>query len=120
VPSVDEQHRKLFQYLNDLEDAVIQGDVSGALLVESLDFLEDYARSHFGNEEACMLRFKCPVAADNRIAHRRFIEMYQEYKRRLQEEGPSYALFRELLSRCEQWLVEHICRIDVQLKSCLP
>ena len=119
VHEIDEQHKNLFQYLTDLEDVVQTGDVSRALLIKTLDFLEDYAKFHFGNEETCMHKYQCPIAQTNKQAHRAFIELYEEYKGRLKTEAASSQLFNELLKTCEDWLVQHICKIDVQLKPCV-
>ncbi len=119
IELIDDQHKRLFQYVNDLEDAVRQSDVNHELLLKILDFFEEYAKVHFGNEESCMHRYKCPVAKTNQAAHRRFIESYEYYKGVLKKEGPSYVLYKALLNWAQQWLLEHICKVDLQLKPCV-
>lgn len=116
---IDEQHKNLFQYLNDLESAVTENEVSDALFLDALEYFEKYIKVHFGNEETCMHRYRCPTAQINQKAHQRFILFFNDYKTRLQNQGTDYQLFREMLDFCEQWILQHICKIDTQLKSCV-
>lgn len=116
VASIDEQHQKLFKYVNELETAVKKENVDHAFLLRVLDFFEDYAKVHFGNEETCMYRFKCPIAKTNQDAHKRFIESYENFKWLLNSKGASYELFTALLSWSQEWLLDHICKIDTQLR----
>ncbi len=115
-PSIDEQHKKLFQYFHDLESALKQRDIDKAMFLHVLDYLEDYAKMHFGNEETCMHRFHCPIAQTNQTAHRRFIESYGYFRKLLEKEAVSQQLFNALLTWGEEWLIDHICKIDSQLK----
>lgn len=119
IAVIDDQHKRLFQYVNDLEGAVQEQDVSNALLLRIFDFFEEYAKIHFGNEETCMHRYKCPIAQTNKAAHQRFIETYNYYKELLRKEGASYQLFHAFLTWAQEWLVQHICKIDTQLKPCV-
>ena len=116
IPSIDEQHKKLFQYFADLEAAVKEQDINKALFLHILDYLEDYAKLHFGDEESCMHRFKCPIAQTNQIAHCRFIEAYGYFRKLLEKEGATHQLFNALLTWAGEWLVDHICKIDLQLR----
>lgn len=113
---IDDQHRRLFQYINDLENVIEQQDVNNDLILRVLDFFESYAKAHFTNEESCMHRYKCPIAQTNQAAHQQFIESYKYYQDLLHKEGASYQLYKALLTWAQQWLVEHICKIDIQLK----
>ena len=116
---LDEQHKNLFQYLNDLESSVREQDVSAALMMGALDYFENYIKIHFGNEETCMHRYRCPIAQTNQTAHRDFIDFFKEYSDRLKREGANYSLFKNLLSFVEDWIIKHICKIDIQLFSCV-
>ena len=53
--SLDEQHKQLFQYLNDLESAVVETEVGDVLLSGAFDYFENYIKTHFQNEESCMI-----------------------------------------------------------------
>ena len=116
---LDEQHKKLFQYLNDLEGAIHEKDVGNELMLNVLNFFQYYINIHFGTEESCMHKHHCPVAQANQNAHRRFIEFFDGYKERLSAKAMNRQLLKELLKFSEDWIVEHICKIDVQLKPCV-
>ena len=67
-----------------------------------------------------MFRHKCPVAEENKAAHKKFKEVIPRFENRMQSEGPNVELAQEMHEFLEGWLKEHICKIDVQLKPCLP
>ena len=119
VEKLDEQHKNLFQYSNDLERGINNGAVSKQTLEGALKFLGSYVKGHFGQEEACMYKYACPFAKQNTMAHQKFIEAYKGFQRILTEEGNNEGTLKELHRFLETWLVDHICKIDVQLKTCV-
>lgn len=48
---IDREHRQLFDAINRLMDACGQGQ-GRAVLQQTLNFLNDYVKKHFGDEEA--------------------------------------------------------------------
>jgi hemerythrin len=118
VAELDEQHMKLFQYCNDLGDGINSGEISQNVLLQALNFLGKYIEIHFGQEETCMFKYDCPIAGKNRSAHQKFTEAYKMFQKRISENNDSGAILRELHYFLENWLIEHICKIDVQLKAC--
>ena len=119
IPMLDEQHQKLFQFSNDLESIIQDGEVSENLMWESIQYLENYANMHFGKEEMCMFKYQCPIAEKNQEAHTRFIAFYNFLSERMKKEGITHRMAREFHWFIEQWLIEHICKIDVHLKDCV-
>ena len=73
---------------------------------------------HFGYEEECMAKHKCPVAGENKRAHELFVEGYHSYRDRYKRGGATEDLIRDIHEECERWLVNHICKIDTHLKEC--
>jgi hemerythrin len=118
IPELDNQHKLLFRMAGDYRQALDEqrGERMYALWLESLD---EYAKAHFGIEEACMHRYSCPVAATNSAAHRRFTEMLGTFRARHAERGFEPADARQLVEFVEHWLSSHIGGIDVQLKPCV-
>ena len=114
---IDEQHKKLFEYLNDLENEVTESTINDIVLSGAFDFFENYIKTHFDYEEGCMYRYQCPIADTNQVAHQFFVNAFDAYKKRFEREGASYALYQEMIHFCEHWILQHICRIDLQLKS---
>jgi hemerythrin len=121
-PLLDTQHRMLISYINRLEElaqhtAPSHDDVE--LFLRFVEFLEDYILTHFREEEDCMHRFKCPVHAENQMAHRSFLDFFRKFKLRLEGDGYRPDVMAELYESCSAWIQQHILRIDVQLKPCL-
>ena len=116
--SLDAQHRILFRYVNELEK-MIQGEEpkTEARFSNTLDFLESYCRQHFAHEEQCMAERKCPVAAQNKMAHEKFIEYFNVIKDRFKKEKLTDKIMIDVHKATQDWLVHHICRIDVALKK---
>lgn len=115
---VDEQHKKLFEMVNNFETAV-RNKTAEATAGETLKFLGSYVQKHFNFEEGCMEKAKCPVAADNKKAHAEFLGAYTQFSKRFASEGYSDALANELLKVAQSWLIKHICGVDIHLKHCV-
>jgi len=119
IAKLDEQHKSLFQYCNDLEEGLKNEGVSKSSLERDLSFLERYAKGHFGQEETCMYKYACPIAATNKSAHQEFIGSYETFRKRISEGEDSDGLFKELHRFLENWLTNHIAQIDTKLKPCV-
>jgi len=116
---VDKQHKVLFKYLEDLEEHMKAGDINDRYVKQLLDNLGIFTRSHFCYEEICMRRVKCPVAATNKEIHRKLLSVYTQYRERFDIEGVSEDLIQKLHDFLESWLLNHIIKIDTQLRDCL-
>jgi hemerythrin len=117
---IDAQHRMLITYINRLEPFTRVTNPTREeldMFMRVVAFLENYALTHFRDEEACMQRFKCPAYRDNRQAHSEFLDFYRGFIRRLQSDGCRPALVQELYDACVIWIQRHILRLDVQLRA---
>ena len=117
--NIDKQHKLLFSQIDTLGRVLDGGDVA-TQLPRIVGQLKNYINIHFCYEELCMFRYKCPVAEQNKAAHNEFKEAIPRFENRMQSEGANVELAREIHQFLEAWLNEHICKIDVQLKPCLP
>ncbi len=116
VKAFNEDHRKLFGYLNEL-----QRGVSSGLGVSSMGYilkgLVDYTIEHFKREEVLMKRYHYPNP--EYIAHK------GEHEKLLEEVGEFYHDFLEgksqfsleLLSFLSDWVTNHILNTDMKYKS---
>src|SRR3989338_6606263 len=93
--SIDKQHQLLFEFFNNFEDG-IRNSRDRKYLEQSYKFLNDYAKAHFGYEENCMRRFKCPFAAKNKTAHKEFSEKLKTFQGKLQKDGYHDDLLNEI------------------------
>ncbi len=118
-PQIDQEHKILIDRLNELEQALIDGQ--GKSVIEPmLKFLEDYAAIHFRNEEACFEKYRCPVAAENKAAHQVFIRTFTEAKAKVSERGASAVLVLETHRKLGEWVRNHILKTDCKLRHSLP
>ncbi|MFZ2197483.1 MAG: bacteriohemerythrin [Thermodesulfovibrionales bacterium] len=119
IEKIDEQHRELFEKINDLVAAVRQS-VCKYKISDVIRFLEDYVVFHFGEEENYMLQFGYPGYQSHKAQHQKFIENFNELKKELPKlEGGkkpgSYDLSVWTNQVVVDWILDHIARTDKQL-----
>ena len=117
VESIDNQHRKLIDAINQLEQSVIAGHGQEEI-TPLLDFLGNYVAEHFAYEEKLMAERHCPTANKNVIAHRKLVQKYTEWREEYEQGDGSAEKILELHRFLTEWLVGHICAIDTCLKMC--
>lgn len=115
IGHIDDQHRMIFKMSEDFRAALGEG-VGERAYGEMLQSLALYVRTHFGFEERCMEQYRCPVAEGNKRAHARFVEVLAEFQRRYSASGFNRGDAHDLVNTVDQWLTDHICRIDVRLR----
>jgi hemerythrin-like metal-binding protein len=118
VHEVDEAHKKLFGWVNQLSDAMKQGKGAPEVL-RILNLLGAYAATHFAHEEGCMHAMRCPSALANKKAHAEFIAYFTRLKQECERNGVTTAKVLELQSALGGWLRSHIMKVDVSLRDCL-
>ena len=119
LPEIDSQHKEWIRRFNEFEDAVVNGKGQDAIR-NTLGFLEQYAEIHFAHEESSMTRYNSPTQAINRAAHDEFRGKLAEIKAWVKHEGVTTVEVVALKAMLEEWLVNHICTIDVQLRGTDP
>jgi hemerythrin-like metal-binding protein len=118
VERIDEDHKMIFKMAEDFRAALDEG-MGDAVYSTLLESLSAYCRGHFGFEEHCMGKFRCPAAKKNKEAHKMFLETLSEFRERYGATGYDHAEARRLVDTVDQWLDDHICHIDVHLKRCV-
>jgi hemerythrin len=116
VEDVDEQHKILFRFLNEI-DAELQGNADERFLRKTLEFLEAYIRLHFSFEEMCMDVFKSSVAEDNKKAHKEFIRGVDTFKEKFKSEGKHALIIKDIHYFILDWFANHILTIDTKIKK---
>jgi hemerythrin len=117
VPEVDAQHQEWIRRYNEFDDAVSQG--MGLEAVRStLDFFANYAETHFRLEEAYMNKRHCSAAVANRAGHERMRNILTASKEYMERKGVSMLQVTILKMEMQEWLIEHMLTIDIQLRNC--
>jgi hemerythrin-like metal-binding protein len=117
VSTVDAQHRELIQQINNLHADCLAGKAREELM-EHLNFLGNYAQSHFAHEETVMDEHQCPARDKNKAAHAKFLKDYEQVVAMVKKSGANTKVALLLKQMLGDWLSNHICRIDTSLRSC--
>ena len=118
VEQIDQDHQMIFQMSEDFRAALDSG-LGDEVYSVMLDNLSLYCRGHFGFEEQCMTKHRCPVAQVNKAAHEQFVETLSGFKQRYATRGYDRADAWRLVDTTDKWLKSHICRVDIHLKRCV-
>jgi hemerythrin len=118
IPEIDAQHKKLFEKFNEFSEA-IASKKSMEAAGNILDFLQFYTTWHFGQEEDCMNKYKCPIADQNKKAHAEFLKKFGRFYTEWQIGNKTSKLVAKTYTELEQWLLHHVAKTDTQLRSCV-
>jgi hemerythrin len=113
------QHRYLIKTINELGAAIDKGQDEAAIK-EILQATQFYIRWHFGREEDCMERYRCPAAGMNKHAHGVFLERFKVLTAEFESEGASTGLAERIYAELVDWLLNHILKVDSVLASVIP
>lgn len=116
IPSIDQQHMKLIDIINQVEESLIAGGDS-ANLVEAIQSLSAYVSEHFTYEEELMGRHDFAGLSRHLHQHKYFSDKIDNIRMRLSRE-PEVAA-RDLLSFLNMWLIDHISHSDKQYSAFL-
>jgi len=109
VKALDSQHTVLFNILNDLHAAMMNGKAQ-ALTGPLLRKLVDYTRTHFSAEEAMLTTARYPGLADHHKLHDGLMKQVEDYAARF--ERGEITLNLHLLNFLRDWLTNHIQKVD--------
>jgi len=104
---IDGQHKRIIEYLNQLDSMDTDSDKSGVR--EVLFNLLDYTLSHFTFEEALMDEAGFPAASIHQRTHDAFRKKIQEYQQRF---ANGESICNELIDMLNGWLIDHIADDD--------
>jgi hemerythrin-like metal-binding protein len=108
VLAMDNQHKKLFDLVNELHGAMCSGhgkDVAGGILRR----LIDYTVQHFSAEEMLMETYKFPGLAAHRAEHKALTCKVLEFKKEF--DAGTCDIIR-LARFLRYWLKDHIQNVD--------
>lgn len=109
VKKVNEEHQRLFAMINDLYDAMNLGkgqDIIGKII----EGLLDYTKFHFNTEQEIMVKIAYPDYAKHKQQHEAFVKKITEFHDKYKKGAILLSL--EVLKFLEDWLVNHICKMD--------
>jgi methyl-accepting chemotaxis protein len=111
VPTMDTQHQRFFEMINQLHEAMKVGR-SSRVTANLVTELARYTEYHFTAEERLLEKHRYPGLAEQKTAHARFIAQVQELRRKVN--AGDTAIGPEAMSMVRDWLVNHIQKMDQQ------
>ncbi|MEW7976540.1 MAG: bacteriohemerythrin [Candidatus Sedimenticola endophacoides] len=107
ISVIDEQHKRIVDYINELYDA--QQTLDKRRVGEVIDELVDYTVSHFAFGESLMEQAGYPFLEPHKKVHGLFVKKVTKFVDRF-EAGEDVA--GELLTMLQRWLINHIRNED--------
>ncbi len=107
IEVIDNQHRRIVDYINALYDASLTGDRTQTGMV--IEQLIEYTLSHFAFEEELQEQAGYPFVKAHQKVHQLFARRVSEFQQRY-ELGEDVA--EPLLTLLRTWLINHIRRDD--------
>lgn len=109
VKDIDDQHKKLVDMANTLNDAMKAGQGKEAI-GKILGELVSYTQNHFSFEERLMDKHKYPMSPQHKQEHKELVKTVGEFKAKF-EKGDA-ALTSEVMTFLRDWLSKHIMNSD--------
>ncbi len=114
VNLIDDQHKTLFDAMDDLFAACSQGK-GRQEVTKTLDFLEGYVAKHFADEEVLQKACGYPKCAEHKQIHEDYKKQVAELKKEIQTNGPSVLTVSKMNSLLSGWLISHIKHVDTEI-----
>jgi hemerythrin-like metal-binding protein len=112
VNVIDEQHKILFQIINDLHDAMKAGK-SKAIIRDVFARLIDYTNFHFAMETRLMDENAYGEASEHKKMHNDLVDDVVALQKKL--ESSELTIGVQVLTFLKVWLNEHILKTDKKL-----
>lgn len=109
VAMCDQQHKKLFEIINELSDAMRTGrgqDVVSKTVGELLQ----YTRTHFQQEEALLQKTSYPQLTAHQELHKKFVADIEALAKQARSGETVNSI--KVLNLLRDWLVNHIQKTD--------
>ena len=115
VEEIDNQHKKLVVFMNELHDA-IRNRQSNRILGETIDGLIAYAKEHFTTEEKYFEEFEYVNMKKHKQEHTDFINKIADFKTGFDEKKLSVST--DLIEFLVYWFITHLQGSDRDYIEC--
>ncbi|MGC8766603.1 MAG: bacteriohemerythrin [Brevinematia bacterium] len=120
VELIDDEHKELIKRVNEFikklsqEQGVSKEDINNVF-----NFMEEYAQTHFRDEENLMNEHNCPILNFQKVQHNFFLIEAKKLKFDLDQKGLTEEVISKAQSLLVDWIVAHIKGIDKKIKGCV-
>lgn len=115
VLEIDNQHKKLFDVINELLDAINENKPKEHLS-SIIDTLLKYKKFHFETEEKYFKEFNYEDRDDHTLRHREFSDNLTALREKHPEFSIEFAF--DLVDFLENWIIAHLMKADQKYKKC--
>jgi len=114
VDFIDEQHKIWFEKADQLFTAGQKGEGKEYIL-QMFDFLDEYTKTHFRDEERYMDSIKYPEIEAQKKAHAHFEEELVRLRKEFTESGGNLVSLVKINKMIIDWLTKHISLMDKKI-----
>ncbi len=118
VELIDQQHQMLIKRLDEFA-AAVEASHGATQVVKTLTFLIEYTEFHFDAEEKYMAETGYPGREDQHNKHEDLKATLAGLEQDFREDGATQTLAEAIHKLMVNWLVKHICEVDVQFGTYL-
>lgn len=111
IDSIDDQHKKLIDLMNDFYENVTKRSNNESIL-KLIDGMKKYTLTHFNMEEKYMVQFKYPHYLQHKKEHDFFIEKVNALENKIKK--GTVIVSYEITAFLKDWLKNHIQNTDKQ------
>ncbi|WP_448189816.1 bacteriohemerythrin [Azospirillum sp. sgz301742] len=113
-PVIDEDHKHLIEYLNELDAALNARVYLPARVAKTLMKLLEYTHQHFRREEKIMESVHFPKLEEHKVRHVKAVKAIGDLSNIFAKE-PTRANGERIYAFTADWLVNHIIMEDTQI-----
>jgi hemerythrin len=114
VENIDDQHKIWFEKADQLFEAGKSGK-SKEYIAQMFDFLDDYTKQHFRDEENYMQKINYPGLEEQVTLHKNFITELSKLRNDFQQSGGNISLIINANQMIIDWLTKHISSMDKKI-----
>ena len=114
VENIDSQHKIWFEKADQLFEAGKTGK-SKEVIAQMFDFLDDYTKMHFRDEEAYMTKINYPEIDEQKKLHKNFIAELAKLKADFEQSGGNITLIINANQMIVDRLTKHISTMDKKI-----
>lgn len=114
ISMIDDQHKMWFEKAEALFEAGKNGKAK-EYVGELLDFLDDYTKKHFSDEEKYMLSISYPGYEEQKKAHTAFIAQLTKLRADYKTSGGNLLVILNANQMVVDWLTKHISNMDKKI-----
>ncbi len=108
-PVIDADHRMLLQYVNALNQAMVEGK-GRDIAADVLNKLVNYTREHFAREEAIWQKGGLRSLPQHRKTHADLVSKVEQFQKSFV--AGQATLTTELMAFLREWLIDHVFKTD--------